>query len=90
MPARRNGLRAYANGRPVAVYNVDGTFYATDNTCIHRGGPLGEGTLTGELITCPWHGWRFDVKTGCLAVDENTKVATFEVTVEGDDVYVTL
>ena len=48
----------------VALFNVDGEILALDNTCPHAGGPLGEGTLEGEVIECPWHGWEFNVRTG--------------------------
>ncbi len=51
-------------GRSIALFNVAGTFYAIDNTCSHEGGPLGEGELAGEIVTCPWHGATFNVKTG--------------------------
>src|ERR1700750_2028167 len=51
-------------GRTLALFNVDGTFYAIDNTCPHRGGPLGEGDLDGRFAICPWHAWRWDVTTG--------------------------
>ncbi len=48
----------------LALFNVDGQIYALDNTCPHAGGPLGEGTLEHEVVTCPWHGWKFNVRTG--------------------------
>ena len=51
-------------GRTLAVFNVDGRFYATDNDCPHRGGPLGEGDLDGTVVRCPWHAWRWDVTPG--------------------------
>jgi nitrite reductase/ring-hydroxylating ferredoxin subunit len=51
-------------GRKIALYHTASGFYATDNTCPHRGGPLGEGDLMGNEITCPWHLWGFDVTTG--------------------------
>ncbi len=76
--------------RELALFNVDGKFYATDNTCPHRGGPLGEGTLEGSVVTCPWHGWRFDVTTGVSPVVPTAKVEKFEVIVEGNDVKVKL
>lgn len=75
-------------GKTIAVFNVEGTFYATDNTCKHRGGPLGEGTLTGTTVMCPWHGWEFDVASGACSMDPAIKVSTFEVKVQGDDVLV--
>jgi nitrite reductase/ring-hydroxylating ferredoxin subunit len=50
------------NGIWIALFNVDGTFYAMDNSCPHAGGPLGEGQLCGAVVECPWHGWKFNVK----------------------------
>lgn len=48
----------------LAVFHVDGSFFTLGARCPHRGGPLGEGTLRGTVVTCPWHGWQFDVTTG--------------------------
>jgi nitrite reductase/ring-hydroxylating ferredoxin subunit len=75
-------------GKPLALFNVDGTFYALDNTCLHRGGPLGEGELDGRIVTCPWHGWQYDVTTGANANNPSVKVACVPVTVEGASVFV--
>ncbi len=75
------------NGSDVALFNIEGQFFAMSNTCIHRGGPLGEGTLEGDVVTCPWHGWQFNVKTGENTLMPN-KVQTYEVKVEGNDVMV--
>ncbi len=52
------------DGKTLAIANVDGKFYAIDNTCLHRGGPLAQGPLTGKTVTCPWHAWQYDVTTG--------------------------
>jgi nitrite reductase (NADH) small subunit len=76
------------NGQEIALFNVDGKFYALDNTCPHQGGPLGEGMLDGTVVTCPWHGWRFDVCTGVSPVVPTAKAARFDVKVEGNDVLV--
>src|SRR3972149_2028417 len=72
----------------IALCNVSGTFYALDNVCLHRGGPLGEGYLDGEKLECPWHGWQYDVKTGAGGKSPDMKVASYEVKVEGSDVLV--
>ena len=72
----------------IALCNVDGTFYALDNVCLHRGGPLGEGYLDGDKLECPWHGWQFEVKTGCVSFNRKEKIPTYEVKVEGSDVLV--
>ena len=62
------------DGDEIAVYNVDGEFYATDNSCPHRGAPLSEGVLCGHVIECGLHGWQFDVRTGeCLTVRDTIK-----------------
>jgi nitrite reductase (NADH) small subunit len=79
-----------AGGKTLAVFNVGGTYYAIDNTCTHRGGPLGEGELSGTVVTCPWHGWRWDVATGANANNPAVKVACFSVSVEGSDLFVEL
>jgi len=68
-------------GRELALYNVNGEFYATENFCPHKGAPLSAGTLCEYSIECDWHGWQFDVRTGeCLTVTERIK--TYEVVVE--------
>jgi nitrite reductase/ring-hydroxylating ferredoxin subunit len=77
-----------AAGTPIALANVDGTIYALSNACLHRGGPLGEGDLDGPTVTCPWHGWRWDVRTGANANNPAVAVACFPVTVDGGAVYV--
>lgn len=76
------------DGKTVAVLNCGGTFYAIDNACPHRGGPLGEGTLTGTTVSCPWHGWEYDVKTGGCLLNPAVSVPAYEVKVEGEDVLV--
>jgi nitrite reductase/ring-hydroxylating ferredoxin subunit len=68
-------------GRELALYNVNGEVYATENFCPHKGAPLSAGTLCEYVIECDWHGWQFDVRTGeCLTVRE--KLETYEVVVE--------
>ena len=75
-------------GRAVALFNVDGVFYATTNTCLHRGGPLGQGFLEGNVVTCPWHGWTFDVSSGESTVNPSLKVESYQVKLGGMDVLV--
>lgn len=83
-----NGMVAEVNEKTIALFNVDGTFYAIDNTCIHRGGPLGEGELEGEVVTCPWHAWEYNVKTGVSVNNPSACVATYPVIIEGHEVKV--
>ena len=74
--------------RVVALFNVDGTLYALDGICPHQGGPLGKGKLTGSVVTCPWHGWQFDVRTGEHQVNPTLCHPQLEVRVERDSVFV--
>ena len=80
------GIVAETNGRALAVFNVDGTIHAINNTCCHREGPLGEGELEGNIVTCPWHGWRYNVTTGACINNPSAKVEAYQVKIEGEDV----
>ena len=77
-----------ADGRIVALFNVDGKFYALDGICPHQGGPLGKGTLAGCVVTCPWHGFQFDVTTGQHLTSKSLVHPTFSVKVEAGEVWV--
>ena len=81
---------AEANGKTLALFNVDGTIHAINNTCCHREGPLGEGELEGNIVTCPWHGWRYNVITGACINNPSAKVEAYQVKIEGGDVKVLL
>ncbi|HZO93992.1 MAG TPA: Rieske 2Fe-2S domain-containing protein [Candidatus Baltobacteraceae bacterium] len=72
--------------REIALFNVDGTFYALDNTCPHQGGPLAEGWLDGTTVTCPWHAWTFKLSDGGMTLGDFACVDTFEVRLNGADV----
>lgn len=84
------GRSIEVEGNTLAVFNVNGNFYAIDDTCRHRGGPLGEGELEGKTVVCPWHGWRYDVTTGANELVPEQPTQTYEVKVEGEDVFVSL
>jgi nitrite reductase/ring-hydroxylating ferredoxin subunit len=76
-------------GKTIALANVAGKFHAIDNACLHQGGPLGEGELEGAVVTCPWHGWQFDLTSGKIVQDPSAPgVACYEVQVQGVDVLV--
>lgn len=85
-----HGIVAEVNGKTIALFNIEGTFHAIDNTCLHRGGPLGEGEVEGSVVTCPWHGWQFDVTTGGCVNNPAAKIERYQVKVEGTDVNVLL
>jgi len=76
------------DGKTVALANVGGKLFVINNTCLHRGGPLGGGDLKGQIVTCPWHGWQYDVTTGKLATNPGVGVETYPVEVRGDDIFV--
>lgn len=77
------------DGEEVAIANVGGEFYAFSNSCTHRGGPLGEGILTGEVVECPFHGGQFNVRTGdVISAPATEGVKTYAVQVEGDGIKV--
>jgi nitrite reductase (NADH) small subunit len=78
-----------ARDEPIALANCDGAFYATQGTCLHLEGPLGEGKLDdGCLLRCPWHGWTYDVRTGKNDFDLAIELRTYEVQVEDGEVKV--
>ncbi len=75
------------DGKEIVLANVGGQIYAFDNTCTHRGGPLHEGELTGDVVECPWHGGRFNVKTGeVVGPPPSRPIATYQVQVEGSEI----
>lgn len=77
-------------GTAVAVANVDGSFYAITNTCPHAEGPLGDGALEGSVVTCPYHGWKFDVKSGACLTNPGVTIKTYPVAIEKSAVCVQL
>lgn len=80
-----------ALGKRIAVFNVGGRFHAIDDTCSHEGGPLSKGTLEGTVVTCPWHGARFDVTTGAvLSAPARRPVGSYPVRVSGPDLLLEL
>jgi nitrite reductase (NADH) small subunit len=75
-------------GKPIAVANVGGKFYAISNTCLHRGGPLGQGSLDGNVVMCPWHAWQYDVTTGKVSGNTEVGVPCYPLEVRGEDIFV--
>jgi len=82
------GTIATVGDKQIAVFAISDTYYAIDNTCPHRGGPLGEGELEGSIVTCPWHGWQFDITTGKSPINPAACVQQFQTKVEGDDLLI--
>jgi nitrite reductase (NADH) small subunit len=75
-------------GKAIALANVEGEFYAVNTTCLHRGGPLGQGVLEGKVLTCPWHGWEYDVTTGKLTRNATVGVDCYRLEVRGEDIFI--
>ena len=76
-------------GEKVALFNVDGSFYAIADTCTHSGGPLSEGEVDGTVVTCPWHRATFDLTTGSVTgPPASTGVTHYQVRVEGDEIQI--
>lgn len=87
--AEGEGTVVEANGHTIALFRVDSDFHAIGNECTHQGGPLGEGELDGEVVTCPWHGAQFDVTSGAVLEDPaEESIPDYEVRVDGDEVQV--
>ena len=82
------GKEFVAGDRIVAVFNIDGAFHAMDGLCPHAGGPLAKGMLRGKVVTCPWHGWQFDVTNGHHCLNPNIRHPAISVEVRGDDIVV--
>ena len=75
-------------GTAIALANVGGKFYAINNTCLHRGGPLGQGVLEGKVVTCPWHGWQYDVTNGKVLQNPSVGVDCYAIEVRGQDLFI--
>ncbi len=83
--------RVEAQGRRIALFNQNGAYYAIEDTCPHRGGPLSEGQVEGTAVICPWHGAKFDMTTGqVLGPPARAGVASFRTRVSGSDIEVEL
>src|SRR5919112_4198112 len=72
----------------IAVFNIDGIFYAISNTCIHKGGPLSKGFLDKDIVTCSWHGWKYSVKNGKSPHQGGDSVNSYDVKEIEDKIYV--
>ena len=72
----------------VALFNLEGTIYAIDNMCQHAGGPLGEGKIKEDVVICPWHGYRYNIKTGHQLKNPDMSVACYQVKVENGKISV--
>jgi nitrite reductase [NAD(P)H] small subunit len=76
------------NNRAIALFNVDGKYFAIHNLCPHEGGPLHEGRVKGFVVSCPWHDLAFDIRNGQGIDGGGYCVGSYEVSVEGEDIFV--
>jgi nitrite reductase (NADH) small subunit len=84
------GKRVTVEGRHIALFRLGDEFFALDNMCLHRGGPLCEGPIGNGIVTCPWHGWSYEIRTGTMVQDPRVGVSKHDVHIDGDEVSVRL
>jgi nitrite reductase (NADH) small subunit len=89
LPVGRAVVRVVGD-RTIALFRTANGFFASDNTCPHRGGPLGEGDIMGNEITCPWHFWTFNIESGTCLGNPEICLKTHEVAIDGDRVLVSI
>jgi len=86
LPATNEVKEFRCGDKEICVANVEGTYSAIDNICLHRGGPLGDGAILSGKVVCPWHGWEWDPQTGVH--DASAKVAVYPMKIENGDVLI--
>jgi nitrite reductase/ring-hydroxylating ferredoxin subunit len=89
LPAN-SGRQVSVGTRWIGLFNVDGVYHAVDDLCLHRGGPLSEGRIEGCVVTCPWHGWQYDLRTGVLVQDPGVGVTRHETRIVDGEIQVRL
>jgi nitrite reductase (NADH) small subunit/3-phenylpropionate/trans-cinnamate dioxygenase ferredoxin subunit len=82
------GRTVQVGGKLIAVFQIDGGYYAIDDTCPHMGASLGGGYVENGIVTCPWHAWRFRLTDGAWADNPRLKIGCYPVRVEGDEIQV--
>ncbi|MFQ6608503.1 MAG: Rieske (2Fe-2S) protein [Fidelibacterota bacterium] len=87
LPDKENGSVLFVGDCAVALFNINGELHALDNTCPHRGGSLGEGVVTAGVVTCPWHGWEFNCRTGVAVENQKVAVPKYRVVNQDDGYY---
>jgi len=88
LPAVNEVKELPCGSKLICVVNVNGEISAMENTCLHRGGPLGQGVIEGGKVICPWHGWAWDPKTGEASQNPSAKAAIYPLKIENGDVLV--
>lgn len=80
------GITVTVDGNDIALFKQNGQIFAINGTCPHLGGPLGEGFLDNGIVTCPWHGWQFELETGKCENMPGENVSCYPIEVVGNDV----
>jgi nitrite reductase/ring-hydroxylating ferredoxin subunit len=84
----RQGLSVEVQGKSIAVFRLNGKFFAVDDACPHKGGSLHEGPVNEGVVSCPWHQWQFDLRTGVSPLNPLSKIETYRTWMEGNDIYI--
>jgi nitrite reductase (NADH) small subunit len=88
LPAVNTAKEFTCGAKEICIANVNGTYSAMDNVCLHQGGPVGQGTIEAGKVVCPWHGWAYDPKTGAATHNANAKLAVYPIKIENGDVLI--
>ena len=88
LPGPNEAKEFSCGDKEICVANVNGTYSAMDNICLHRGGPLGQGTIENGKIVCPWHAWAWDPRTGEAAHSGSAKIRLYPLNILNGDVLI--
>jgi nitrite reductase/ring-hydroxylating ferredoxin subunit len=88
LPAANEAKEFRCGAKEICIANINGTYNAMENTCLHQGGPLSQGVILNGKLVCPWHGWEWDPKTGKAVHVPNAKVAVYPLKIENGDVLI--
>jgi NAD(P)H-dependent nitrite reductase small subunit len=84
------GLVVIVEDREIAIFQCNGKYFAIENSCPHRGGPIADGELEGEIISCPWHAWPFDLATGKCTINNSAQLETYKLKIEEGEILIEL
>jgi nitrite reductase (NADH) small subunit len=87
IPNGKSAVIKGPHGMDIALFNFNGKIYALENACPHMGGPLAEGQLEDCMVTCPWHGWQFDIRTGICENMPEDNAKTIQIEIINDEVF---
>lgn len=87
IPLGKAIITTIPNGKEIALFNIEGQIYALENVCPHMGGPLGEGEIEDSIVTCPWHGWQFDIRTAECENMPGENANKIEIEVVGTEIF---